>query len=271
MVETIFIARHGFRMNWVTSEWESVTGLPRDPPLAAFGLTQAQELADHFLSFPEDQRPTLILSSPYYRCLQTATPTSQALQVPIFVEHGLSEWYSPVVPGSGLHPRPASATVLRTHFPDIDDSWSSIWYPSRKGEDVDDCLDRCHGFLSALLPEIERRYGDKHERILLVSHAAPIIALARELLGDRRLPLRVGCCTVSEFTPRPGGSTDVGAWQAKRLADGSLLKEGALRDWGFEDIQIANGKVIQDPGQPGTEKELDEPVGLQPPDTPSRM
>lgn len=156
---------------------------------------------------------------------------------------GLSEWYSPVVPGTGLHPRPAPASLLRSHFPDIDDSWSSIWYPSRKGEDVDECHDRCRGFLSALIPEIERRYGDKHTRILLVSHAATIIALARELHGNRTLPLRVGCCTVSELSPGSRGNAAVGTWKVKRLADGSFLKEGTQRDWGFEDIEIANGKV----------------------------
>ena len=42
-----------------------LTGLPRDPPLAAFGHTQAQELADYFLSLPEEERPTAIFSSPY--------------------------------------------------------------------------------------------------------------------------------------------------------------------------------------------------------------
>ncbi|EPT04286.1 hypothetical protein FOMPIDRAFT_1021959 [Fomitopsis schrenkii] len=271
MIETIYIARHGFRLNWVTSEWKSVTGLPRDPPLAAYGLTQAQELADYFLSLPEDQQPTVILSSPYYRCLQTTTPVSKALQVPIFVEHGLSEWYSPVVPGSGLHPRPASASVQRTYFPEVDDSWSTIWYPSRKGEDIDDCHHRCRDFLSALIPEIERRFGDKHKRILLVSHAATIIALSRELVGNRTLPIRVGCCTVSEFTARPGYNGAVGTWQAKRLADGSFLKNGAERDWGFEDIEIANGMVVSHPGQPGTENEPDEPVGLQLLETAARM
>ena len=148
-----------------------------------------------------------------------------------------------MVPGTGLHPRAAPASVQRTYFPDVDDSWSSIWYPSRKGEDVDDCHDRCRGLLTALIPEIERRFGDKHKRILLVSHAATIIALSRELLGDRNLPIRVGCCTVSEFTPRPGGNGAVGTWEAKRLGDGSFLKNGAERDWGFEDIEIADGKV----------------------------
>ncbi|PCH33589.1 phosphoglycerate mutase-like protein [Wolfiporia cocos MD-104 SS10] len=263
MIETIYIARHGFRLNWVTSEWKSVTGLPRDPPLAAFGLAQAQELADYFLSLPLEQRPTAIFSSPYYRCLQTAKPTSVVLQVPIYVDHGLSEWYSPVVPGTGLHPRPASAATLREFFPEIDDSWQTIWYPSRKGEDVEQCHDRCNGFLSALIPEVERRFGHKHKRILLVSHAATIIALTRELMGDRNLPLRVGCCSLTELNPTPDATAAVGHWIPKRIADGSHLKEGASRDWGFEDIQIANGKVISDSGQPGTENDVDEPVGLQ--------
>ncbi|KAL6302183.1 histidine phosphatase superfamily [Sparassis latifolia] len=262
MIETIYIARHGYRLNWVTSNWKSETGLPRDPPLAAFGLTQAQELADYFLSLPAEERPTAIFSSPYYRCLQTSQPTSIALGIPIYVEHGLSEWYSPVAPGTGLHPRPTSASSLRSYFPHIDDSWSSIWYPSRRGEDVEQCHDRVNGLLCALIPEVERRFSDKHKRILLVSHAATIIALSRELVGKRDLPLRVGCCTLSVLD-RPDDTKIVGHWNPQRLADGAHLKDGASREWGFEDIVIANGRVLDDPGQPGSEHESDEPVGLQ--------
>ena len=99
-----------------TSTLRPGLGLPRDPPLAAFGHTQAQELADHFLSLPEEERPTAIFSSPYCtylhvapfeldvypnvnaylkkntpstdRCLQTSKPVANALNVPIYVEHG---------------------------------------------------------------------------------------------------------------------------------------------------------------------------------------
>ncbi|KAJ3894984.1 histidine phosphatase superfamily [Lentinula edodes] len=260
MIETIYIARHGFRLNWVTTNWESPTGLPKDAPLSAFGVAQARELANYFSSLNEDQRPTLIFSSPYYRCLQTSQPSAQALGLPIYVEHGISEWYSPVVPNTGLHPRPASASSLKAYISEIDsDAWSSIYYPTRKGEDVDQIHERAHSVLSDLISEVESRFPN-HKRVLLVSHAATVIALARDLAGDRELPLRVGCCTLSEFSRKVGGAGS-GSWEVKKLAEAEFLTGGVQRDWGLEDIQIADGKVIEDPGIPGSELEVDEPVG----------
>ncbi|KAH8988950.1 histidine phosphatase superfamily [Lactarius akahatsu] len=273
-LETIYILRHGFRLNWVTTHWKSVTGLPRDPPLAAFGEAQAKEVADYFLSLPEDQRPTAIFSSPYYRCLQTSKPTAAALGLPIYAEHGIAEWYSPVEPGTGLHPRPSSASVLKAHFPEIDDSWSSLWYCSRKGEDVEALHDRIAGFLTVFVPEVQRRFSGAHKRILLVSHAATVIALARELVGERSLSFRAACCSLTVLDRKVGDAAHlavVGGWTARVLSDGSHLKDGAQRDWGFEDIAIADGKVINDHGIPGTENEKDEPVGSQIIELSSRM
>ncbi|THV04907.1 phosphoglycerate mutase-like protein [Dendrothele bispora CBS 962.96] len=266
MIETIYIARHGFRLNWVTTTWKSETGLARDPPLAAFGVTQAEELATYFSSLPEDQRPTAIFSSPYYRCLQTAKPTSIALNIPIYVEHGLSEWYSPVAPNTGLHPRPGSASSLKAFFPQIDpEGWSSVYYPTRRGEDVQGLHDRMNDFLSHFVPHAEKKLPvEKHKRILFVSHAASIIVLARELLGKRNLGLRVGCCSLSEFVKKPDENSNVlGGWEPKRLAEAEFLTGGVQRDWGLEDIEIADGKVVNDSGEPGTENEADEPVGPQ--------
>ncbi|KAG6878406.1 hypothetical protein C0993_007588 [Termitomyces sp. T159_Od127] len=236
-----------------------------------------------------------------YRCLQTAEPISSALGVPIYVEHGeraslpsphcstpthppapgLAEWFSPVVPGTGLHPRPGSAASLQQHVPAIDPAWSSVWYVPRRGEDVPQIHDRTDAFLDVFAAEIERRFPATHERVLLVSHAATVIALVRGLLGDRALPVRVGCCSLSEFERIPDARSMLGGWKALRVADGSHLKDGASRDWGFEDIEIAGGKVrrggapvlqllmsfkvVEDPGVPGSEllDKKDEPVGSQ--------
>jgi transcription factor C subunit 7 len=262
MIDTIYILRHGFRINWTTDSWASVTGLPRDPPLAAFGETQAQEVADHFQSLPVEERPTAIFSSPFYRCIQTSKPIAQALGLPIFIEHGISEWYSPIVPGTGLHPRPASATSLQAFFPEINDSWSSVWYPSRKGEDVDEVHERTAGFLEAFIPEVERRMPTTHSRILLVSHAATVITLIRELAGDRELPVKIGCCTLTDLKRKIDAKEVLGTWAVKALASGNHLRDGILREWGFADILISNGKVIEDPGVP-CDVEEEGPVGCQ--------
>lgn len=156
---------------------------------------------------------------------------------------GLGEWYSPVKPGSGLHPRPASASVLQGYFPEIDSSWSSVWFPTRKGETVEDVHNRAGGFLEALLHTLESKFPGKHKKILLVSHAATVIALTRELVGDRELPLRVGCCTISIFKRNPSVHGTAGVWNPALLVYDKHMEQGALRDWGFEDAIIKDGQV----------------------------
>lgn len=193
---------------------------------------------------------------------------------------GISEWYSPVAPGTGLHPRPSPAADLKRYFTDIDASWSSIWYPSRKGEDLEEVHARVNGVLELLVPEVEARFADKHKSILLVSHAATTIALCRGLLARPDISLRVGCCSVSEFARKPATSGVLGAWNATMLADGSPLKDGTTRGWSFDDIELADGKVchpkymlksflieagkvIHDVGVPNTEGTENGPCGPQ--------
>ncbi|KAF8610132.1 phosphoglycerate mutase-like protein [Ceratobasidium sp. AG-I] len=246
MVERIYIARHGFRLSWQTNDWTSPTGLAKDYPLAAYGHEQAVSLAKYIANLPEDRRPTLLFSSPYSRCLQTSTPAAEILGLPILVEHGLSEWYSPVVPGTGLHPRPYPAKDLLQYFPLIDTAaWDSICYPDRRGETIQAVHTRCTDFLDALISRIEKHPTLKeHKNIMLVSHAATSIALVHSLLKDDTIPLRVGTCTVSTIERgKRGGWEAVGT-----LADGSFLEKGVERDWGFEDVVIRQGEVVEDPG-----------------------
>ncbi|KZS93003.1 phosphoglycerate mutase-like protein [Sistotremastrum niveocremeum HHB9708] len=260
---TIYIARHGFRLNWVTQNWPNVTGTPKDPPLAAYGEAQSKELAAYFLGLPKEERPTAIFSSPYYRCLQTSVPCAEALGLPIYVEHGLSEWYSPVAPGTGLHPRPSLPPDLLKYVPGIDPSWTPTWIPSRQGETVEEVHSRVGGFLSLFVPRVQNAFGHKH--ILLISHAATVIALTRELVGNRDLSFRVGCCSVTAVAADRSNQKGVlGSWALKQLASADHLSGGVARDWGFEDIRVStNGLVVDDPGTPGTEDEIDTSSGPQ--------
>jgi len=249
-----YIVRHGYRSDWETNgpESNSPTGLPRDPQLSAFGEVQAREVANYFKSLPEDQRPTAIFSSPSYRCLQTSKPVAIALGVPIYVEHGISEWYPPVKPGEELHPLQPSARALKAYFPEIDDSWSSVVYPpSRGGEDSAALYDRVAGFLTVFVPEVQRRFSAVHKRVLLVSHAATVIALTCELVGDRGLKFRARCCslTVLDRKAAPAGNsararpTVVGDWTVRLLGDDTHLKDGKQRSWGVPDVKIADGET----------------------------
>lgn len=163
---------------------------------------------------------------------------------------GLSEWYSPVAPGTGLFPRPKSAIELRTMLPEIspswntveiDPSWVSLWLPPRKGEDLAEIHARMSDFLRRFLHQIDTRLDMRHHKhVLLLSHAAPIIAMCRHLLARPELPLRVGCCTLSQFSRKhdaAGGQEASPRWEAVSLASSvHLTDQASLRDWGFEDV-----------------------------------
>lgn len=109
-------------------------------------------------------------------------------------------------------------------------------YPSRKGEDVKEVHDRGDEFLKIFISAVEAKYP-QHTKVLLVSHAATVITLVRTLAGDRTMPVRIGCCSLSE------GIRKDGKWELGKVADGAHLEKGASRDWGFEDIEIAHGKA----------------------------
>ena len=112
--------------------------------------------------------------------------------------------------------------------------------PPRTGEEVEELHQRVADFLDLFMIALEQRWPGIHKRILFVSHAATVIALTRSLTADKNLPLRVGCCSVTELVR----TLDTGSrWKARRLGDGAFLRDGTGRDWGFEDIEIEDGKV----------------------------
>lgn len=106
---------------------------------------QSNDLAT-FLANPPSPLlvPELIFSSPFYRCIQTAAPLSKRLGLDIKLEHGVQEWYSNVIPDTGLHPRPGHAQDLQQFFPEIElnKEWKSTVYASRRGEDLKALLAR---------------------------------------------------------------------------------------------------------------------------------
>lgn len=82
----------------------------------------------------------------------------------------------------------------------------------------------------------------------MVSHAATTIALVRSLTGDREMPMKVGCCSITELDKGEDLEKDrlkevIGVWKPIMLVSGDHLKGGSSREWGFEDIEVEKGRV----------------------------
>ncbi|KAJ9111692.1 hypothetical protein QFC19_001051 [Naganishia cerealis] len=265
--------------------------MSRDPPLAAHGLDQAQELAEFLANPPSEEGlpvPDLLFSSPFFRCIQTASVTAQKLQIPLKLEHGVQEWYSQVLPDTGLHPRPGHAEQLKQFFPDIlDEQYRSTVYASRSGESVSELQARCDLFVDVFVNRIEAEYPNV-KTVAIFAHAASVIALGRALTGDKAMEIRAGCATTSfyrrkspsrldnatQLEPMTNGTASapgsasleqknteqqkannakspggVGCWDCIWNGRADYLALGEERNWGFQDIILnAEGHVISDRG-----------------------
>lgn len=45
-------------------------------------------MAKYFQNLPIEERPEMIISSPYYRCVQTSLPTAEGLGLELMIEPG---------------------------------------------------------------------------------------------------------------------------------------------------------------------------------------
>jgi transcription factor C subunit 7 len=209
-------------------------------------------------------------------------------------------------------PEATADAQKHTHGSYIDPRWKPTSLVTRKGESIAEFYGRCEEFLRAFVGRIDGRdprpsvalpggvgtvrsgSGDKgvgvgHARILLVSHAATVIGLARALTGDGEVVrvMRVGCCTLtalcrspswtesppssstttSQYTPTSTPTLTLGGrevWAVRGTpADGSFLSGGVERSWGMADVETHAGVVVEDAGVPGSEAEADGPTGLQ--------
>jgi broad specificity phosphatase PhoE len=92
MSQTVWIARHGSRLDFIDLNWFNEADRPYDPPLATEGEIQAQELGHKLKSAPIAH----IFASPFLRTVQTAHIIADILNLPIKLEAGFSEWLSAI-------------------------------------------------------------------------------------------------------------------------------------------------------------------------------
>lgn len=262
MLDTIYICRHGFRMSWIGSENFPTTNRPRDPVLTAHGQQQARHLAEYFASLPSDEQPQLIISSPYYRCLQTSLPTATSLRLELVAEPGLAEWFPTAVPDTGIHPSPARAGYMKQFVPELSLSWSPLLYPDPNGESIS----QLHARARRILHLIQQRCHQLGiTRVLICSHAATIIAMGRVLLNDdadgqRSTFIGAGTASLSKYTRT---HDDEKEWKQHLNGDASFLPQGVEREWHFGMVpdnvnEHGMGAGWKDPEAPNTQQEQEQ-------------
>ncbi len=170
MTQTIWIARHANRLDFVNPDWFLTAERRYDPPLSDDGLVQAFQLAQRL----KNEKITAIFSSPFLRTVQTANQVAEVLDLQIKLESGLSEWLNPE--WMSETPEKMSKEDLVTLFPRIDTNYNSriiAQYPEI-GETA---------FLRA--GETARKLAEEFsEDILLVGHGASVVGATIGLVGE---------------------------------------------------------------------------------------
>lgn len=242
-VKTIYIARHGYRSNWLpTGPYpEPPTGIENDVPLAAHGLEKAEELCKYLETLAI--KPQVAFTSPFYRCLQTIEPTVKALNIELYVDRGLGEWFKP---DRDVIPIPANNALISKFFPGlISEGWEDSKMPSLQGETEEDIFNRCKEFWPIFMKNVEKKFPEV-ESIILVTHAATKAALGMNLLkfpnarmgiDEKGTMIRNGSCSLDRYDLiKDGGSESFYSSEWKLVMNGntSFLSEGEEMNWNFK-------------------------------------
>ncbi len=170
MTQTIWIARHANRLDFVNPDWFLTAERRYDPPLSDDGIVQASQLAQRL----KQEKITAIFASPFLRTVQTANQVAEVLDLTIKLESGLSEWLNPE--WMTETPEKMSIKDLVALFPRIDHNYTSrvIAYYPEVGETA---------FLRA--GETARKLAEEFsEDILLVGHGASVLGATMGLVGE---------------------------------------------------------------------------------------
>lgn len=237
-LKSIYICRHGYRANWLPPPHApNPTGIDSDPPLAPHGVDQAKELAGYISEL--DDKPQFILSSPFYRCVETGRPIAQKLNLPIVLERGVGEWYKK---GRSVVPEPANYDRLNDFFGDVLSN-EQEWHrdntlgviPDLTGENHTEIFARAQLFWQRFFEVFPKKYPEI-ETVLIVTHAATKIALGMSLLGlssvydyidEEENLLRAGACSLDKYVHEQD------TWKLVMNGNCDFMEKGEEMNWTF--------------------------------------
>lgn len=183
MSQTVWIARHGNRLDFVNPEWFNTAVRRYDPPLSDDGFVQATELGQRLRSENIGQ----IFASPFLRTIQTANEVAKVLNLAIKLEAGLSEWHN--ADWMSEAPEIHSSDFLAHQYPLIDWSYQSCQhpqYPETQGE--------VNQRTAATVNQLVAKFP---EDILIVGHGASVFGAIKGLIPDSS-DFKVSLCCLTK-------------------------------------------------------------------------
>jgi broad specificity phosphatase PhoE len=183
MSQTVWIARHGNRIDFVNPAWFDTAERPYDPHLSDDGQIQAKQLANRLVG----EGITQIIVSPFLRTIQTANAVAEKLDLPLKLDWGLGEWLNPEWMG---FPETLSPEFLAKKFPKINLS-HPLGVPNYP-ENWQNCLQRTGDTAKRLVTTFPQ------DNLLLVGHGASVLGTAMGLIPTlEEMDIKASlCCLV---------------------------------------------------------------------------
>ena len=206
--QTVWIARHGNRLDFVNPEWFNTAVRRYDPPLSEDGCIQAQELGTRL----KQENISHIFASPFLRTIQTANEVAEMLNLPIKLEAGLGEWHNPhwMSEKPEIHPR----ELLENNYPRIDWNYNSRLIPHYPESEAE---------VNQRTGEVARQLvAEFSEDILLVGHGASVLGTTIGLIGGNPVVNASLCCLVKVVKNSHG-------WKMELNGDTSHLSQSETR------------------------------------------
>jgi broad specificity phosphatase PhoE len=191
MAATLWLARHGSRIDSTDTAWHRTAPRPFDPELSPDGRGEAGRLAARL----EEANIACIFASPYLRTVETAHAVAEALDLPLRLEPALGEWLNP--DWFPIRPERLPIDALAGLFPRIDRTYRSRGDPSYP-ETEEQAMERCAA-------AARRLTAAEAGSILLVGHGVTVFGILRGLAGIQSMDCRP--CSLSKLVRRAGDWT----------------------------------------------------------------
>eukprot|EP00980_Cylindrotheca_fusiformis_P007660 scaffold1605_cov141-Cylindrotheca_fusiformis.AAC.23 len=201
MADDVYMTRHSARADKDSPNWKPLPGHAYDDTECSPGGNQAsQELATRFQSLEVAH----IISSPFYRCLETVAPIASLKGIKIKVEPGLCEVLTDFPPGF------RDISTLLQSFPTLDQEYQPIMTREQLSQEYGD---QSAALRSKRVSRIlrERLNGP----ILFCGHGASCLGIGEAFGGSGY----VGYSSLSHF------SFDGQQWSVRKMGDVSHLSK----------------------------------------------